>query len=44
MSLYESNPEKATRLSRERGELAKDMEKAETEWLEASQAYEAARI
>ncbi len=44
MTLYESNPEKATRLSRERGELAKDLEKAETEWLKSSQAYETARI
>ena len=44
MSLYESDPEKANLLSRQRGELAKALEKAEADWLQASEAYEAAHV
>jgi ATP-binding cassette subfamily F protein 3 len=44
MSLYESDPEKANRLSRQRGELAKALEQAEADWLKASEAYEAAHV
>ena len=44
MSLYESDPEKANLLSRQRGELAKALEQAEADWLQASEAYEAAHV
>ncbi len=41
-SLYERDPEGATELVRKRGELAKLLDEAEAEWLEASEAYESA--
>ncbi len=41
-SLYEINPEKARLFSKQRGELAKMLEEAEAEWLDASEAYERA--
>ena len=44
MALYENDPDKAARLARQRGELAKALEYAEAEWLEASEAYEKARV
>ena len=44
MTLYERDPERATQLSRQRGEFAKKLERAEAEWLEASQTYEAAQV
>jgi len=44
MALYESDPDKAALLSRQRGELAKSLEQAEADWLEASEAYEAAHV
>ena len=44
MSLYENDPEKASQLSRKRGELAKALGQAEADWLKASDVYEAARI
>lgn len=43
-ALYESDPEKAAELVRKRGELAKALEQAETEWLSASEAYDAAKV
>jgi ATP-binding cassette subfamily F protein 3 len=42
--LYDRNPEGAASLVRKRGELAKALERAEAEWLEASEAYEAAHV
>ena len=39
-AFYETAPDKAQQYARKRGELAKDLEQAEEEWLEASQAYE----
>ncbi len=42
MTLYEKEPEKAADLSRKRGELAKELDRAEAEWLQASEAYESA--
>jgi ATP-binding cassette subfamily F protein 3 len=44
MALYENDPDKANLLSRQRGELAKSLEQAEADWLEASEAYEAAHV
>ncbi len=40
--LYQRNPVRARALARERGELARAREIAETQWLAASEAYEAA--
>ncbi len=42
MTLYEREPEAAAELARKRGELAKQLDQAEAEWLEANEAYEAA--
>lgn len=42
--LYESDPEGAAELVRQRGELAKELEQAEADWLEASEAYESANL
>ncbi|MEM8744237.1 MAG: ABC-F family ATP-binding cassette domain-containing protein [Pseudomonadota bacterium] len=42
MTLYEKEPETAAELARKRGELAKQLDQAEAEWLEANEAYEAA--
>jgi ATP-binding cassette subfamily F protein 3 len=44
MTLYEKNPEKATQLPIQRGLLAKSLEQAEADWLEASTAYEDAKV
>ena len=44
MTLYETDPERVTQLTRQRGDLTKSMERAEAEWLDASQAYEAAKV
>ena len=44
MALYENNSDKAAQLARQRGELAKALENAEAEWLEASEIYESARV
>ncbi|MEC9367132.1 MAG: ABC-F family ATP-binding cassette domain-containing protein [Pseudomonadota bacterium] len=40
---YQSQPDKAAELSRERGLLAREIEAAEEAWLAASEAYEEAR-
>jgi ATP-binding cassette subfamily F protein 3 len=40
--LYQRNPARAQALARERGEVARAREAAETAWLAASEAYEAA--
>jgi ATP-binding cassette subfamily F protein 3 len=40
--LFEKDPDKASRYARERGQLALDLEKAETDWLEASAVLESA--
>ena len=40
--LYQRNPSRAQALARERGEVARAREAAETAWLAASEAYEAA--
>ena len=42
-ALYDNDPDAATQLARQRGELAKALEQAEAEWLAASEAYEGAR-
>ena len=42
--LFEKEPGKAARYAKERGVLAMDLEKAETEWLDASAALEAAGV
>lgn len=42
--LFEKEPDKAARYARERGALTMDLEKAETEWLNASAALEAAGV
>ncbi|MDA7945977.1 MAG: ABC-F family ATP-binding cassette domain-containing protein [Hyphomicrobiaceae bacterium] len=42
MTLYESEPEAAAELARERGELAKQLDQAEADWLKASEDYESA--
>jgi len=39
-AFYETAPDKAQQYARKRGELAKELEQAEEDWLEASQAYE----
>ena len=44
MALYENDPDKANLFSRQRGELVKSLEQAEADWLEASEAYEAAHV
>ena len=41
-ALYTRDPAKAATLSKERGQLTKDLEVAEAAWLEATEAYEAA--
>jgi ATP-binding cassette subfamily F protein 3 len=41
-SLYGGNPERAQSAARDRGQLLKEREAAESAWLEASEAYEAA--
>ena len=43
-ALYDNDEGKVTQLTRQRGELAKALEQAEAEWLEASEAYEATHI
>ena len=40
--LYEKDPARVTALTRQRAELQRQLEDAETVWLEASEAYEAA--
>lgn len=40
--LYASDPAKASTLSKDRGRLLKELERAEQTWLEANMAYEAA--
>jgi ATP-binding cassette subfamily F protein 3 len=42
-ALYDQQPERALRLMKERGVLAKDLGEAEMLWLEASERYEQAR-
>jgi len=42
--LYDRDPEGAAELVRQRGELAKDLERAEAEWMQASEAYESAKL
>jgi len=41
--LYVNDPNRATLLARRRGELTKDIAKAEEEWLEAAETYDLAR-
>jgi ATP-binding cassette subfamily F protein 3 len=41
-ALYDRAPDKARDYARQRGELAKELERAEEDWLTASEAYEAA--
>lgn len=41
--LYENEPTKVTSLTRQRADLQRQIEIAETAWLQASEAYEAAR-
>jgi len=41
-TLYDAAPDKARQYARKRGELAKELEQAEEDWLAASEAYEAA--
>jgi ATP-binding cassette subfamily F protein 3 len=40
--LYEKDPARVTTLTRQRADLQRQLEDAETAWLEASEAYEAA--
>jgi ATP-binding cassette subfamily F protein 3 len=42
--LYERDPDRAARLLKKRGELAKELELAEEQWVEASEAYEVAHV
>jgi ATP-binding cassette subfamily F protein 3 len=42
-ALYEKSPDKASELVKQRGELAKALEEAESAWMEASEAYEDAK-
>ncbi len=44
VGLYENEPEKALRLMRDRGELARNLGETEILWLEASERYETARM
>lgn len=41
-ALYDTAPDKARDYARRRGELAKELEHAEEDWLAASEAYERA--
>ncbi len=41
-ALYEREPDTAAEIVKQRGELAKQLDAAEMEWLQASEAYEAA--
>lgn len=42
--LYSKDPDKVTTLTRKRADLQRQLEAAEVTWLEASEAYEAARL
>jgi ATP-binding cassette, subfamily F, member 3 len=42
--LYANEPAKALTLTKQRGELQRQLDDAETAWLEASEAYDAARV
>jgi ATP-binding cassette subfamily F protein 3 len=42
--LYRQDPEKVTTLTRKRADLQRQLEAAEVTWLDASEAYEAARL
>jgi ATP-binding cassette subfamily F protein 3 len=41
--LYANEPQKALALTKQRGELQRQLDAAETAWLEASEAYDSAR-
>jgi len=43
-ALYDQEPGKAQQYARKRGELAKELEQAEEDWLAAAEAYEAASV
>ena len=43
VSLYENSPDKAQELTKERGQISKDLETIEMEWMEALEEYEGAQ-
>ena len=43
VSLYEKSPDKAQELTKERGQISKDLETIEMEWMEALEEYEEAQ-